>query len=86
SDCRTYVQRGDYMDKNVGQTDRIVRIVVGVLAILVAGALAMDIGRLGSPVGIVAALLAAIVGVVLIGTALTQSCLLYNFIGVDTSD
>lgn len=74
------------MDQNVGQTDRIARLVVGVLAFLVAGALAMGLGGLESTIGLVVAGLAGIVGLVLVGTALTQSCLLYKLIGVDTSN
>ncbi|WP_225336605.1 YgaP family membrane protein [Halomicrobium urmianum] len=69
------------MENNIGAADRGIRLVGGGLlaavgATVLAGAL--DAGRL---IGA----LAFLVGVVLIGTALTRVCLAYRVLGVDTA-
>lgn len=68
------------MEKNVGSADRYARLVIGIVlaAIGVAGFAAMI-----ALDAIVAAIL-VLVGAVLIGTALTQRCLLYQPFGIDT--
>jgi hypothetical protein len=68
------------MERNVGGTDRLVRLVAGALVGLLG--IAALAGML--QVGPVAGALALLVGVVLVGTALTQTCLAYKILGVDT--
>lgn len=69
------------MERNVGSTDRSVRIVLG----LVLGVLGVA-GLLGywATSAVLAAVL-LVVGVVLLGTGLSRSCLLYRPFGIDTS-
>ncbi|MFA1611854.1 YgaP family membrane protein [Halobellus rubicundus] len=70
------------MEKNVGQTDSIVRIVVGALAGLVS------LGILGSVVpgpGILSLVL-GIVALLMLGTGLTGRCGVYSLVGIDTCE
>jgi hypothetical protein len=69
------------MEQNVGDMDRIVRILLGVVLLALGVAGLGEVLSTGVPLGVVLAL----AGVVLIGTGVMRSCLLYNFIGVDTS-
>jgi hypothetical protein len=74
------------MQKNVGNTDRLVRLVVGgVLAVVglaqLGGVISLAAGTLGLAVGVVAVL----VGLVLVGTGYTQACLLYRPLGINTA-
>lgn len=69
------------MEPNVGATDRSVRLVVG--AVLALAGITGFAG-LWATNAIVAALL-VVLGVVLLGTGLTQQCLLYRPFGIDTS-
>ncbi|WP_135664716.1 YgaP family membrane protein [Halorhabdus rudnickae] len=71
------------MEQNVGSVDRTVRIVAGL--VLGAVGLAVLAGFL-SALGTVIAALALVVGVVLLGTALTRQCLLYELVGIDTRE
>jgi hypothetical protein len=62
-------------EKNIGTTDRIIRIIVGI-AILAAAVL-----------NLVAApwtYLGAVIGIVVIGTGIFQTCLLYSILGIST--
>ncbi|MFB6267993.1 MAG: DUF2892 domain-containing protein [Halodesulfurarchaeum sp.] len=69
------------MERNVGVTDRNVRIVVGiVLAALGVGVFAGPLAAWGTVVGAIAIL----AGLILLGTGLTQRCLLYIPFGMDT--
>lgn len=68
------------MEQNVGSTDRYVRIVVG-LVLAVVG-LAGFAGMVAA--GPIVAAILLVVGAVLLGTALTQRCLLYQPFGIDT--
>lgn len=67
------------MEKNVGTTDRYVRIVLG--AVLAAVGLA---GFTMITLNVVVAAALVLVGAVLVGTGLTQRCLLYQPFGIDT--
>ena len=74
------------MEKNVGNTDRLVRLVVGgLLAIVglaqIGGIVSLAGGTLGLAVGAVA----IVFGLVLVGTGYTQSCLLYRPLGISTA-
>ncbi|MCF6305990.1 MAG: DUF2892 domain-containing protein [Rhodobacteraceae bacterium] len=60
--------------KNIGATDRIIRIMIGV-ALIAAYFLLPNL-----PFGIVALL----VGIIAIGTAAINSCLLYTILGLST--
>ncbi|CCQ33023.1 hypothetical protein HLRTI_001099 [Halorhabdus tiamatea SARL4B] len=70
------------MERNVGALDRNVRLIVGIA--LGAIGLAIFAGPL-SNLGTVVGAIALLVGVVMLGTGLTQQCLLYQLIGLDTS-
>jgi hypothetical protein len=61
------------MKRNVGNVDRIVRLILGVAAI--------GVGIAAQGVGLI---VGAVVGVALIGTALTGRCLAYVPLGINT--
>jgi hypothetical protein len=61
------------LEKNMGQTDRIIRAIVGILAII--GFFTISGGW---------AWLALIVGVVMLGTAAMGSCPPYGLLGINT--
>lgn len=70
------------MQQNVGGYDRLVRLVVGALLILVgvagyAGAIA---------VGAALSIVILLVGVILAGTGLARTCLFYRLVGFSTAD
>ncbi|MFY4813749.1 MULTISPECIES: YgaP family membrane protein [unclassified Haloarcula] len=69
------------MENNIGATDRLTRIAVG-LGLAVVGLATLG-GLLGleTTVGAVVTLL----GVVLVATGLVRVCLLYRLVGIDTS-
>lgn len=69
------------MEPNVGRTDRIVRIVVGLVLLLGGGATVAGYG----PLSVVFAGFLAAVGGVLLLTALTRRCVLNEVFGVDTT-
>ncbi len=69
------------MEQNVGLTDRYVRIALGI--VLGAVGIAVFIGPLGS-LGTVVGAITLILGVVLLGTGLTQRCLLYQPLNINT--
>ena len=69
------------MEHNIGATDRTVRLLVGgLLALLGLGILA---GMLA--VSQLVGVLALVVGLVFVGTALLRTCLLYRLLGLDTA-
>ncbi|WP_206022016.1 DUF2892 domain-containing protein [Salarchaeum sp. JOR-1] len=70
------------MEHNIGATDRLTRVVVGVSLAVIGLAAVGGLLGLGSTVGAVLALL----GLVLVGTGLVRVCLLYRLLGIDTSD
>ncbi|MDS0473374.1 DUF2892 domain-containing protein [Natrinema sp. 1APR25-10V2] len=70
------------MKSNIGSADRMARLVVG--AVLLAVGVATLAGVL--EYGVAAGAIAAVVGVVALGTGLTRFCLLYRVLGVDTCD
>lgn len=70
------------MEENVGSIDRIARLVIGAV-VLLAG-----VAVLGGVVGgsVILGVVLAVVGIVLIGTGITQMCALYSVLGVDTCE
>lgn len=68
------------MEKNVGGLDRTARLVIG--AILVLAAIAIYTGYLA--LGAIAALVAVVVGAILLITGATQQCPINRAIGRDT--
>lgn len=70
------------MAQNVGGFDRTARLALGAVLLVVGIAGVAELVSTGLTVGAVLAL----VGVVMLGTGLTRTCLLYEFIGVDTSN
>lgn len=78
----------DYMsmDKNVGVFDRRARIVIGAVLLVVAvlgyvGMIRLAFGPLPQALTAVVLLL---VGIILLGTGLTQRCLIYRVVGMTT--
>ena len=69
------------MEQNVGPMDRNVRIALGIILGLVG--IAVFAGPLGS-LGTVVGALALVVGLVFLGTGLTQRCLLYKPFNIST--
>lgn len=74
------------VQQNVGGTDRVVRLVVGSILIVVglagyAGFVGLAIGPLSQAL---AAVLAVLIGLVFTVTGLARFCLLYPIFGVDT--
>lgn len=71
------------MKNNIGSTDRLVRVVGGVvLAAVGLGILGELFGfGLGTTVGVVVTLL----GIVLAATGVVRLCLVYRLLGIDTS-
>ncbi len=70
------------MESNIGSVDRRARLVGG--AVLLVIGIATLAGVL--EYGVAAGAIAAVVGGVSLGTALTRFCLLYRVLGVDTCD
>jgi len=68
------------MEPNVGGFDRTARLVGGLLVALTGLASLGGLLSLGTTVGAVL----AVVGAIVFGTGLTQQCLAYRLIGVDT--
>lgn len=69
------------MNRNVGSTDRIVRLGLGI--VLGAVGLASITGVLGS-VGPLVGVVALLIGVVMLATGASRTCLLYKPLGIDT--
>ncbi|ERJ05651.1 hypothetical protein HLRTI_002379 [Halorhabdus tiamatea SARL4B] len=72
------------MQTNVGETDRIVRLVVGivVLAVAVAGfAEVFTYEPITSTVGLA---ILAVIGLILVATGALRQCALYELLGIDT--
>ena len=69
------------MERNVGSTDRYVRIALGIVLGAVGIAAFTDV--LGG-VGRVGGAIALVLGVVMLGTGMSRTCLLYKPLGIDT--
>jgi len=72
------------MKTNVGETDRIVRLVVGIvlLAVAVAGfAELFTYDPLTSTVGLA---ILAVIGLILVATGALRQCALYQLLGINT--
>ncbi|MCX6772602.1 MAG: DUF2892 domain-containing protein [Candidatus Micrarchaeota archaeon] len=63
-------------EKNIGKTDKMVRVAVGILLLAAAYLFQGDMLVRG---------LLGLVGVVMLVTAITSSCLLYSLIGMNTA-
>ncbi|ADQ68241.1 hypothetical protein C499_14995 [Halogeometricum borinquense DSM 11551] len=73
------------MEKNVGGYDRIARLVVGPLLVIVGAAAVAGLFTIAAgTLGLVLAGGALVVGAVLLTTGLTQKCPLNDVIGMDT--
>ncbi|TMT87892.1 DUF2892 domain-containing protein [Haloterrigena sp. H1] len=70
------------MQKNVGGIDRTGRIVIGVIAVLAGIAALMGYWA----VGIVTAVIALVVGAILLVTGTTQKCPINDAAGIDTTE
>lgn len=70
------------MEKNVGETDKLVRIIVG--AVTGAGSLGMLTNYLGGT-DVVAAVF-GVVSLIAFFTALSGTCALYKVLGINTCD
>ncbi len=67
---------------NIGSTDRNVRAVGGAVLAVLGVAILIGVLEFGTAVGAVA----LVIGGVLLGTALTRTCLAYRLLGVDTCE
>ena len=65
-----------FFDKNVGKTDMIVRVGVGVVLLIAAYFMQVDMLVKG---------VAGLIGVILLGTGLTNRCMLYSLLGINTA-
>lgn len=74
------------MEKNVGGIDRIARLVLGPVLILVGavGLYGVEGFALVGTLGIVLGALAILVGLVFTVTGATQKCVLHEVLGIDT--
>jgi hypothetical protein len=73
------------MQKNVGGYDRIARLVVGPLLIVVGAAAFGGLFTIAAgTLGLVVAGIALLVGAVLLATGITQKCPLNDALGIDT--
>jgi hypothetical protein len=73
------------MEKNVGGYDRIARLLVGPLLVLVgAAALGGLFSVAGGTLGLAIAVVAILVGAVFVVTGITQKCPLNNALGLNT--
>jgi hypothetical protein len=73
------------MQKNVGGYDRIARLVVGPLLVVVGAAAIAGLFSVASgTLGLVLAALAIVVGGVFVATGITQKCPINNALGVNT--
>ncbi|MCT9095996.1 DUF2892 domain-containing protein [Haloarchaeobius sp. HME9146] len=74
------------MERNVGSTDRLVRLALGAVLLVAAAVVAAGVVSLGSGTvaTVVAPLLLAVVGLVMLVTGYTQSCPAYGLIGMRT--
>ncbi len=70
------------MQKNVGGIDRTGRIVIGAIAVLAGIAALMGYWA----VGIVTAVIALVIGAILLVTGTTQKCPINDAAGVDTTE
>lgn len=68
------------MDTNVCSIDRLVRLALGVVLVVVGLAAVLEV----LAVGTTAAVGALLVGVVLLGTGAIRLCPLYSLLGIDT--
>ncbi|MCJ7450760.1 MAG: DUF2892 domain-containing protein [Candidatus Nanohaloarchaeota archaeon QJJ-9] len=73
------------MEKNVGNMDRIVRLVLGVLLVALAAVSYFGVTEMVS-FGMEINAVAAVVGVVLVVTGFLKTCPLYSVVGFDTRE
>ena len=64
------------MEKTVGNLDRIIRIILGIILIIIPFIFS---------VGTVLKIILIIIGIILILTGITRICYLYNILGINTS-
>ncbi len=74
------------MERNVGSTDRLVRLALGAVLLVAAAVVAAGVVSLGSGTvaTVVVPLLLAVVGLVMLVTGYTQSCPAYALVGMRT--
>lgn len=68
------------MEPNVCSIDRLVRVALGVVLVVVGFAAVLEMIAVGTTAGVGA----LVVGVVLLGTGAIRLCPLYSLLGVDT--
>ncbi|ELZ09117.1 hypothetical protein C479_12047 [Halovivax asiaticus JCM 14624] len=73
------------MEKNVGGTDRTMRLVVGSILALVGVAILAGWLGVGGTLGTGLGVLALLAGLVLLFTGVTQLCVVNRLLGIDTS-
>lgn len=63
------------MEKTVGNLDRIIRIIIGIILILIPFFFS---------IGTVLKVILVIIGIIILLTGITRICLLYNILGINT--
>ncbi|AGB17080.1 Protein of unknown function (DUF2892) [Halovivax ruber XH-70] len=72
------------MEKNVGGTDRTMRLVVGPILALIGVAILAGWLGVGGTLGTALGVLAVLAGLVLLFTGVTQLCVVNRLLGIDT--
>lgn len=74
------------MEETVGDTDKVVRIVLGAVFGLLSLGILADMLPESISMPLIAAPVLGLVAIVLLGTAFTSKCALYSALGIDTKN
>lgn len=74
------------MEENVGDTDKIVRIVLGAISGLLSLAILADLLPESLSVPTIASPVLGLIAIVLLVTAFTEKCAVYSALGIDTEN
>ena len=74
------------MEETVGDTDKIVRIVLGAVSGLFSLGILAGVVPESIPAPLIASPILGLVAIVLLGTAFTSKCALYSALGIDTKE
>lgn len=74
------------MEENVGDTDKIVRIVLGAISGLLSLGLLADVLPESLSMPMIASPVLGLIAIVLLATAFTNKCALYSALGINTEN
>lgn len=74
------------MEENVGDTDKIVRIVLGAVSGLLSIGILTDVLPESLSMPMIASPILGLVAIVLLATAFTSKCALYSALGINTEN